>query len=513
MRLVTAIALTTSAFALAACAGGGGGLNGSGTLSAAGMAARDLSLCAVQQNSDECIAKPAAGTVTPPINDKDGDGIPDGTTGTDGDGTTGSGAGGNATGLSSGNTTIALQGFIYDTPTAPAKALSVITSDKSTTLAAITAEILDPVNKPKSVKFQVDTKSPQNSQFAVPLQMDEYRSGTRDLTWIKFGHTVGGFTTPPVLQDASGGFTVKYNAVKNTYFQDVNGDGLYKTADGDLAVNYREDFYWNQLTPLMDARANGGTKDNYREYRVKDDSINRDELLQVWAWDNSYATQYQNVIGGGTPKQQAWSFGGNATSVMPTGGSATYKGRFVAAAKTSGWVKPEGADIDPNALWRVEGQSSMDANFASGAVDGTLTPETWTSKQTLNGQKIDYTWNTTASSNPSTGTIKAPDYYYIYDTKVAINAKLDPSATAGTVANTFSGRATLDEPYITYTNPAHGGFFDPDAGEITGIFNAAGARPDPIGGTAGINDSTNGYLTINGAFNGKCTNAGGVCPP
>ncbi len=512
MRLVPVLALMTSTFALAACAGGGGGLTSGGTLSAAGMVAGDLATCTVLQNADECIPKPAGGTTTPPINDKDGDGIPDPVVGTDTDGNTGSGAGGNATGLSSGNKTIALQSFIYNTPTAPAKALSAITSDKSSTQAAITAEILS-TNKPKTVKFQIDTKSPENSQFAVPIQMDEYRSGTRDLTWIKLGHTIGGFTTPPVLNDAFGNPTIKYDATYSRYFKDQNNDGLFKIADGDVAVNYREDQYWTQLAPLMDVRANGGTKDNYREYRVKDESINRDELLQVWAWDNSYATQYQNVIGGGTPKQQAWSFGGNATAVMPTGGSATYKGRFVAAAKTSGWVKPEGADIDPNALWRVQGQSSMDADFASGAVNGMLTPETWTSKQTLNGQKIEYTWNTSASGNPTVGNLKAPNYNYIYETNIAIDAKLDPGTAGAKFANTFSGRATLDEPYITYTNPTHGGLFDPDAGEITGIFNAAGAQVDPLGGSAGINDTHNGYLTINGAFNGKCTNPGGVCPP
>ena len=63
--------------AVLACAGGGGGLDGSGTLSAAGMAARDLSICTVQQNSDQCIAKPPAGTPTTSTTDQDGDGIPD----------------------------------------------------------------------------------------------------------------------------------------------------------------------------------------------------------------------------------------------------------------------------------------------------------------------------------------------------------------------------------------------------------------------------------------------------
>ena len=128
------------------------------------------------------------------------------------------------------------------------------------------------------------------------------------MSWIKLGHTVGGITTPPNLLDPNG----------NTVTWDAN-DKRYETAAG-TPINYRDDSYWNQLVTYMSNKANGGAKDSYREYRIKDPSstVNRDELLQVWAWGDSYATQYQNVIGGGTPKQQAWAFGGKATTAMPT---------------------------------------------------------------------------------------------------------------------------------------------------------------------------------------------------
>lgn len=502
MRLVPVLALMTSAFALAACAGGGGGLDG-GTLSAAGIVASNgSSVCTIQQQTN-CIAPTTPVVTTPPAPDTDGDGIPDGTDGTDGDGNTGSGAGGNATGLTTGNRTIALQGFIYDTPTESSSALSILRSTNSPTQAEITAEILS-ANKPTNLKFQIDTKSSNNKQWAVPVRINEFRSGTRDLSWIKLGHTVGGITTPPPL----------LNPLGNTVTWDSN-DNRYETASG-AAVNYRENYYWNQLITYMSDKANGGAMDGYREYRIKNPSptVNRDELLQVWAWGDSYATQYQNVIGGGAPKQQAWSFGGNATAAMPTGGLATYKGRFVATAQTSGWLKGQSADIDPNALWRVQGQSTIDANFGSGTISGLLTPETWTSKQVVNSNPVDYTWYTSASGTQSASTVATPNYDYIYETKIAIDAKLDAAAVGSTTpASTFSGSAILDEPYITYTNPAYGGFFGSTAGEVTGIFNAAGAQVDPLGGSNGINDNHNGYLTINGAFNGTCTNAGGVCPP
>ena len=60
---------------------------------------------------------------------------------------------------------------------------------------------------------------------------------------------------------------------------------------------------------------NGGAGTGYREYRVYEDNLGqeRDESLQVWAWGDSYATQYRVTPNGGEAAQQAWSFGGNKT--------------------------------------------------------------------------------------------------------------------------------------------------------------------------------------------------------
>ena len=243
---------------------------------------------------------------------------------------------------------------------------------------------------------------------------------------------------------------------------------------------------------LPDPTGNGnGGSVTYNEYRAISNTPGqeRDEELQVWAWNDSYATQYRNASGGGEASQQAWSFGGNKTALasMPVGGSANYTGRFVATAKSTNWIKPSGADIDPNALWRVQGASSVDANFATASVTGTLTPETWTSFQS--GVSGWYTWNV-----GTPGTVAEPDYS-IYNTEVAL---------AGTITgNTYAGTATLDGTFVSGDNPMYGGFFGAGASETTGIFNVYGVDPDPIGGSAGINDDRRGFLTINGAFNGN----------
>ena len=107
----------------------------------------------------------------------------------------------------------------------------------------------------------------------------------------------------------------------------------------------------------------------YREYRVYSEEVGqeRDELLQVWAWGESYATQYRNTPSGGEAMHTGlviWRQQ-DTTCEHARGGSATYNGRFVATAKTANYLKPSGADIDPNALWRVQGASQVTANFGT----------------------------------------------------------------------------------------------------------------------------------------------------
>lgn len=532
MRLYPVLALMTSAFALAACGGGGGGFGGS-VLSSSMSVGNICPITPVNTTPDpNC---PNTGTVTPPppppvvIVDVDGDGVDDNATdgnggNIDNNGTTGSGAGGNRTRLTSGNRTIFMKKFVYDTPTVTGatSALSQLTSDKSATFDGTVAAILDPLNKPKKLKYAIDTKSASNTNVAVQVEMLETRPGSRELGWLQLGYlnaaaqilpTTNGY---PNLLDANNNRTVVYDVDAGSYVYTVTDSvGPINFRAGDKA-NFRDDQFWSQMVAMMDDRANGGAKGGYREYEALSRSANRDELMQVWAWDESYAVQYQNASGGAEPVQHAWSFGGNAATNMPDGGNATYKGRFVANAKTSNWTKAEGSDIDPNALWRVEGRSSFDADFTNGNVTGTLTPETWQSFQGNNGN---FTWHTSAADNPSANTLDPVIYYNysgIYEAEVAVAGKITTSGT-GTEKNVFSGTALLNEPYSTGDNAAHGGFFGTSVGtngdELTGVFASDGSMKDPLGGSNGTNDNRRGYLTITGAFNADCNNPDGVCAP
>jgi hypothetical protein len=343
--------------------------------------------------------------------------------------------GGNDTSLDplTADTTIALESSRLVKPSGSIPSLSKLTSGITTTTT--TAQILSGT-KPTKLTIAVDTNSGTNAAWPTPAEMDLYLYGTN-------------------AADPTGG-------------------------------------------------NNGGTNClpdcGYREYHVysTETGKERDESLQVWAWGDSYATQYRVTPNGGEAKQQAWSFGGNKTALvdMPTSGSATYNGRFVATAKTANYLKPSGALIDPNALWRVQGASQVTANFgASGTVAGTLTPETWTSFQT--GISGDYMKTVGVTPTPPYSAIETPNYSF-YNTTVSLNGTI----TGNTYAGTTPGSATLGGAFISGDETMYGGFFGATGAETTGVFHVTGMDPYPVGGSAGINDDKRAYLTIQGAFNG-----------
>ena len=253
---------------------------------------------------------------------------------------------------------------------------------------------------------------------------------------------------------------------------------------------------------------NGGAGAGYREYRAYSTEVGqeRDESLQVWAWGESYATQYRNTPSGGEATQAAWSFGGNRTPVTSLpGGSATYNGRFVATAKTENYLKPTDAVIDPNALWRVQGASQITANFGTAGVTGTLTPETWTSfqegisrtfMQPIGGAFVPGDSVPTPLLVPLT-VVEAPNYSFYHTT-----VELAGTITGNTYAGTTPGSASLSGPFISGDETMYGGFFGATGAETTGVFHVTGMDPYPVGGSAGINDDKRGYLTMQGAFHG-----------
>ncbi len=352
--------------------------------------------------------------------------------------------GGNTTNLSAAtaDVTIALESSRLVKPSGSTPSLSLLTA--GTSPLTTTAQILSGA-KPDKLTIAIDTNSGTNAAWPTPVQMNEYPTGT--------------------------------NAPDPAH-------------------------------PNPDPYENGGATTNYREYRVYNNKVGqeRDESLQVWAWGSSYATQYRNTPSGGEAINQAWSFGGNRTALaaMPLAGSATYNGRFVGTAKTSNYLKPSDALIDPNALWRVQGASQVVANFGTLGVTGTLTPETWTSFQ--EGISGTYMKTVGVTPTPPYTVQEAPDYGFYYTT-----VDLNGTITGNTYAGTTAGSATLSGPFISGDETMYGGFFG-DGSETTGVFHVTGMDPYPVGGSAGINDDRRGYLTMQGAFNATCTSGVGACP-
>jgi hypothetical protein len=532
MRLLPVLALMTSSFALAACGGGGSGMSllqggnvvgGTKDASAAAIvAANGFQVCTINQKG--CIPITGNDGTVVTVKDTDGDGIPDGKDGTDGDGNTGSGAGGNATTYVAGNKTIALEAFVLDKPTtAGTVAISQITSTLTPTFAATETAVMSGT-KPKTLKFTIDTKSANNSNWAIPAEMPEDVLATRDLRWIEHGH-INAATASFNVRDTAGN-PVVYSAAKQGFLYTVDhiaSDGRHRP--GDVVEHFNSDFYWNQIKVYMGSKANGGSKDKYREYWIKnsDTTINRDETLQVWNWNDSYSVDYHNDIGGGNSKQTAWSFGGKAATNMQASGKARYDGRYVGTAKAAGWLKQDGATIDPNVAWMVQGRSEVLADFDNSSIHGTLSPESWTSEQ----DKKWYTWYTSEATvgkpgdqnhAASVGTAAAPDYYQIYGSKIILDGKIvasPPTTTGGTpVKNVFEGTAKLDGRFTSGDNPMYGGFFGTDGKEVTGIFNVNGTTKELVGGSTGNTNEKEATLTVNGSFNAQCVASPGfTCPP
>ncbi len=339
--------------------------------------------------------------------------------------------GGNTTNLSAttADVTIALESSRLVKPTSGTTSLSLLQA--GTSPATTTAQILSGT-KPTKLTISIDTNSGTNAAWPTPAQMTQFDYGS-------------------YLADPTGG--------------DNGGAGQ-------------------------------GPGGGYREYYVHSTEAGkeRDESLQVWAWGDSYAAQYRNRAGGGEASNQAWSFGGNKTPLasMPVSGSATYNGRFVGTAKTENYLQPESASINPNALWRVQGASTLTADFgAAHSVVGTLTPETWSSIQ---GDLTPvYTKIVGTTPTPPYTALQAPDYSF-YNTTIAL---------AGTITgNTYTGTADLVGSFISGDQTMYGGFFGGAGAETAGVFHVTGMDPDPLGGSAGINDDRAAYISIQGAFHG-----------
>ena len=243
----------------------------------------------------------------------------------------------------------------------------------------------------------------------------------------------------------------------------------------------------------------GGTYKEYRALSYNDDGGSADEVLQVWTFGNSYATQYRNLADGSEASHQAWSFGGTRTAQasMPVGGTVNYSGRFGATAKTWNWDDPDnGRTVSANNKWRVTGAAAATANFGTGAFSATLTPEVWNAYASLNGAS--------GFTNVDANNAANVNWNSFMNDQVLISGTITTSATTG---NAITGTATIDETQGWVTNetvnPFYGAFYGAGAAEVTGVFNLEAVMPSPIGGDNTINDDRRGFLQMSGAVNAQ----------
>ncbi len=254
---------------------------------------------------------------------------------------------------------------------------------------------------------------------------------------------------------------------------------------------------------------------NYKEYRKITSSIDSgtsvDESLQVWNWNNSYGLQYRDVTSGApNGDHQAWSFGGKRTAManIPTGGNATYTGRFASTSLTSGFINTvdQRQTMSYNGNFRVTGESSTTVDFASNAVNSTLTPEFWSTFQTLNAgsgfKTIALGSDPQVFLDPNSPSYD-PNYAGFMYSKLRLKGTLTRDAVKG---NSITGSATANslDGWITNsdTNPFAAALFGADGKEVTGIFNLEAVAPSPIGGDLPINDDRRSRMQHSGVFNG-----------
>ena len=314
----------------------------------------------------------------------------------------------------------------------------------------------------------------------------------------------------------------------------------------------------NPATAGVCAGGVGGTGlgGNYKAYRYYQPGT-YDEELQIWSWNNSYATQYRDVTASGTdPQHQAWSFGGNytpAAAIVPLSGIVGYAGQWTGTAKTTNFdpsktsitvplLNSLGAvvlvngvpqttslsqTVTPSNNWRANGTSALTANFGTATLTGNLSSTNWQGLNNNNGlTNID---PVSAKSNNGaclaqtgacdTNTLAGQAAWQNWvnwnasfmNSKVVLNGNITTSLTNTSQPNQVTGTAVMDanDGWVTATgtNPMFAGFFGPVAGgkpqEVTGNFALKATLTSPNGGNAGINLDRRATIEMSGIFNGQ----------
>ncbi|MDP8998317.1 MAG: hypothetical protein M3O03_15135 [Pseudomonadota bacterium] len=405
---------------------------------------------------------------------------------------------GNPTNITSGDTTIALESSVNISPNGKT-ALSKLISNPLTIGATADQQI------------QFTTNTATNGLWPIP----------KTLTYSDFG-TCEIETTDP---NASPGFS----NVITTNTVDPANPGKCLGGAGGIGL--------------------GGNYKLYRSYKPN----TYDEELQVWAWNDSYATQYRDVTASGTdPQHQAWSFGGNYTTAaaMPTSGQVNYVGQWTGTAKTANFVpnttsvaapqldsagNPVGPQISisqtvaPSNDWRVSGTSALQADFGLGTLNGRLHSTNW---QAFDKNNRPYNVNpdnalaylnacntgNAAICNVTTiagqaGLQNAFNWRQSFmSSDVVLSGHITTNPTNAAKPNQVSNGAVgmdANNGWITdtaYSNMSAGFFGAVTAGkpkEVTGAFALKSTIADPNSGNAAINNDRRATIEMSGIFNGQ----------
>ncbi|HFC04216.1 MAG TPA: hypothetical protein ENJ55_00805 [Rhizobiales bacterium] len=240
----------------------------------------------------------------------------------------------------------------------------------------------------------------------------------------------------------------------------------------------------------------------YKEYRTitsgTGSTSGTDAELQIWSYQYSNIGQYTvfNDPSAGNNNNVSLFFDGSATptSGLPAG-SATYSGKFGGTAVVSNYLEgtrtfsdpfdsggPAGTTYDPNGTWRVVGDTSVTADFGSGAVTGAITNTTW---------------------RKFTGSTTSPDGFITVTPNETSKPFRDYTFTGTITDNTFAGNAQGPAgSVVTGNNAVNGGFFGPNAEEVAGIISVETTSPSPSDGVTTNEANRRGSINLRGVFQG-----------
>ena len=425
---------------------------------------------------------------------------------------------GNTTNITTGDTTIALESSV-NTTTGASPAISKLLNSPLTIGNTSTAN--------QQIWFNTNTSTNGLWPVSKTMTYSDYGTCQTESPYSYTSPTQHSYVTPAQL------YTINSGPIQTNNNVDPANPGACLSGTGATAL--------------------GG---HYRLYRYYQPG-SYDEELQVWTWNQSYATQYRDITASGTdPQHQAWSFGGNYTTAanMPIGGSVNYAGQWTATAKTKNYVDTTGSTTVPlldssgnvvfvngaaqtttiaqsiakNNDWRVNGTTALTADFGANTLKGTLTSTNWQAvDKNIAYDDVDpkaardYSIACAAGNAAicNTTTIAGQNglqnlYNYegeFMNTNVVLNGTITKSTTNTAKPNQVVGTAAMDlnNGWITdsTTNPMFAGFFGPvTAGkpqEVTGAFALSATMPMPNAGNAGINNDRAHYIEMSGIFNGQ----------